>query len=129
MGKTNQEILKIFLALWRFSFSEAADHPTTFTKINIPPQVFLIYNKTNDPKLQTTPHMYARFDLTAQDSYFMNLVEIFTNCILAEITYFTNHEQKNTVWKEVWCQKILSWFYATRGILICPVFLDIKGLP
>ena len=38
---------------WRsFSFQEAADHPATFTKINIPSQLsFLFYNSSNGSKL------------------------------------------------------------------------------
>ena len=43
------------------------------------------------------------FDLTAHDSYFTILVEIFTNRILAENTYFANHiewtEHKITILK------------------------------
>ena len=39
---------------WSVSFSEAADHPATFTKINGSPQGFFIYNKKNGPKLQNT---------------------------------------------------------------------------
>ena len=31
------------------------------------------------------------FDLTTRDLYFMSLVEVFTNRILAENKYFTNH--------------------------------------
>ena len=31
------------------------------------------------------------FDLTTRDSYFTILVEVFTNHMLAESTYFTNH--------------------------------------
>ena len=31
------------------------------------------------------------FDLTTRDSYFTILVEVFTNHISAELTYFTNH--------------------------------------
>ena len=31
------------------------------------------------------------FDLTTRDSYFTILVEVFTNHILVENTYFTNH--------------------------------------
>ena len=38
----------------KFSVSEAADHPATFTKLNIPPKVFLIYYKTKIPKLHNT---------------------------------------------------------------------------
>ena len=30
------------------------------------------------------------FDLTTRDSYFLTLVEVFTNHILAENTYFTS---------------------------------------
>ena len=34
------------------------------------------------------------FDLTTRDSYFMILVEVFMNHILAENTYFTNHIER-----------------------------------
>ena len=34
---------------------------------------------------------FSRFDLTTRDSYFLILVEVFTNHILAENPYFTNH--------------------------------------
>ena len=33
------------------------------------------------------------FDLTTHDSHFKILVEVFTNCILAEKIYFMNHMQ------------------------------------
>ena len=38
-------------------FSEAPNHPATFAEINIPPQVFLCFIKTNIPILQSTSHM------------------------------------------------------------------------
>ena len=34
------------------------------------------------------------FNLTTRDSYFTILVEFFTNRILAENTYFTNHVER-----------------------------------
>ena len=34
------------------------------------------------------------FDLTTRDSYFTNGVEVFTNHILAENTYFTNQRER-----------------------------------
>ena len=34
------------------------------------------------------------FDLTTRDSYFTILVEFFTDHILAENTYFTNHVER-----------------------------------
>ena len=38
----------------------------------------------------------AVFNLTTHDSYFTVLVEVFTNHILAENTYFTNQSEQNT---------------------------------
>ena len=37
------------------------------------------------------------FDLTTRDSYFTILVEFFTDHILAENTYFTNHVERTNL--------------------------------
>ena len=46
-------------------------------------------------------------DLTTRDSYFTILVEVFTNHISAELTYFTNHIE----WME---HKIMGYKPANR---------------
>ena len=43
-----------------------------------------------------TSSVGSGFDLTARDSYFTILVEVFTNHILAENTYFTNNKVNRT---------------------------------
>ena len=46
----------------------------------------------------TKAYRKAGFDLTTRDSYFTTQVEFFTNPILTENTYFTNHREITRTW-------------------------------
>ena len=82
-----------FLLVWEgHSISEAVDHPETFMKSNVSPQVFLFYNETNGPKLQNTPHFWH-----LQETLSLNFLEMnFPNIGFVII-------QLNIYWKRCSC--------------------------
>ena len=71
---------------------EAVDHPATFMKSNVFPQLFLFYNETNGPKLQNTPHF-----LHLQETLSLNFLEMnFPNIVFIII-------QLNMYWERFSC--------------------------
>ena len=81
------------ICIWEgLSITEAVDHPATFVKSNVSPQVFLFYNETNGPKLQNTPHF-----LHLQETLSLNFLEMnFPNIVFIII-------QLNMYWERFSC--------------------------